>query len=220
MGSTRLPGKMSMKLGKYTILEWVLRRLKSSKRLEDVILATTDSPKDDLLEKYANELGVKVFRGSESDVLGRFVAACEISKASHIVRICADNPFLDVSVIDGLISDFEKGSYDYGFNHIPWGENKFIDGVGAEIFTKDLLSQMGKNAKLPDEREHVTRFIWNNWKQFRILSPTAEAKFRFPSLSLDIDTLDDYELFNSHLSNYQGNPENYSVTTLISKLIA
>ncbi|UPO15922.1 NTP transferase domain-containing protein [Leptospira borgpetersenii] len=218
MGSTRLPGKMLLKLGQFTILEWVLRRLKKSKQLTEIILATSNLSIDDSLEVIAKSLGVTVFRGSETDVLGRFVLARKKSVSKNIVRVCADNPFLDFKVIDDLIEGFANADYDYGFNHIPWGENSFIDGVGVEILTKRLLEEIDEFAKLPEEREHVTRFIWNHWNRYRIYSPVANEKFRFPELSLDVDTKEDYELFRMHLEDYSGLPEDYDVEELISKL--
>ncbi|AXR61730.1 cytidylyltransferase domain-containing protein [Leptospira mayottensis] len=218
MGSTRLPGKMLLKLGKFTILEWVLRRLKKSKQLTEIILATSNLSIDDSLEVAAKSLGVTVFRGSETDVLGRFVLAGKKSISKNIVRVCADNPFLDFKVIDNLIEGFTNEDYDYGFNHIPWGENSFIDGVGVEILRKRLLEEIDELAKLPEEREHVTRFIWNHWDRYRIYSPIADEKFRFPELSLDVDTKEDYELFRMHLEDYSGFPEDYEVEELISKL--
>ncbi|WP_061209390.1 cytidylyltransferase domain-containing protein [Leptospira borgpetersenii] len=218
MGSTRLPGKMLLKLGQFTILEWVLRRLKKSKQLTEIILATSNLSIDDSLEVVAKSLGVTVFRGSEIDVLGRFVLASKKSVSKNIVRVCADNPFLDFKVIDDLIEGFANADYDYGFNHIPWGENSFIDGVGVEILTKRLLEEIDEFAKLPEEREHVTRFIWNHWDRYRIYSPIADEKFCFPGLSLDVDTKEDYELFRMHLEDYSGLPEDYEVEELISKL--
>ncbi|EKO53246.1 cytidylyltransferase [Leptospira kirschneri str. 200801925] len=218
MGSTRLPGKMLLKLGKFTILEWVLRRLKKSKQLTEIVLATSNLSIDNSLEVVAKSLGVTVFRGSETDVLGRFVLSSRKSISKNIVRVCADNPFLDFKVIDDLIEGFTNADYDYGFNHIPWGENFFIDGVGVEILTKRLLEEIDELAKLPEEREHVTRFIWNHWDRYRIYSPIADEKFCFPELSLDVDTKEDYELFRMHLEDYSGLPEDYEVEELISKL--
>ena len=104
MGSERFPGKMMSLLGGYPVIEWVLQRLLRAKLLDDIILATTTLDGDDPLERVASSLGVCCFPGDEDDVLGRFVAAADLVGADNVVRVCADNPFVDPDEIDRLVS--------------------------------------------------------------------------------------------------------------------
>ena len=108
MGSSRLPGKMMMDLAGEPLLHWVLSRVKKAKLLDSIILATSDGAIDDQLVELAQKLNVPVFRGSETDVLGRFLEAANVSKADHVVRVCGDNPLIAPEEIDRLVEFFEK----------------------------------------------------------------------------------------------------------------
>ena len=106
MTSTRLPGKVLIKVnGKY-ILEYVIERVKGSK-CDDIIICTTINKEDDPIEKFCREKGIKTFRGSECDVLGRFFQALKDESNATAVRITADNPLVDPSVINYLIDIHE-----------------------------------------------------------------------------------------------------------------
>ena len=110
MGSSRLPGKMMMDLCDQPLLYWVLSRVKRTKLANSVLLAISDSEKDNPLAELAQQLNVPVFRGSETDVLGRFVAAAHMARADRVVRVCGDNPLIAPEEIDRLINFFEKTS--------------------------------------------------------------------------------------------------------------
>jgi len=108
MGSSRLPGKMMMELAGTPIIEWVVRRVQGAALLDDIIVATSDADIDDGLALIAKNLGVQVFRGSEANVLDRFIKAAEYCEADTIVRICADNPLIDPGEIDRLIKFYNR----------------------------------------------------------------------------------------------------------------
>jgi spore coat polysaccharide biosynthesis protein SpsF len=112
MGSSRFPGKMLATLGNISILEWVFQRLSRATYLDEIVLATSIDKENDVLENIANRCGVRVFRGSESDVLGRFVSAADHAKATNIVRVCADNPFIDPIEVDRLVNFFKHKTCD------------------------------------------------------------------------------------------------------------
>ena len=113
-GSTRLPNKMILPFyeGK-GILETILMRLKNGKLDVPIVLATTTQPSDDILEEIGKRQNVFVFRGSSENVLDRFINATESHKFSKIIRICADNPFLDIEALKFQINSFEKSNVDY-----------------------------------------------------------------------------------------------------------
>ena len=103
MGSTRFPEKMVTRLGNYCLLEWVLLRTKQAKKIDRIVLATTTLVQDNILQEIAEKHGISVFRGSELDVVERFIKTSKHFRAENIIRICADNPLISPLEIDRLI---------------------------------------------------------------------------------------------------------------------
>jgi aminopeptidase-like protein/spore coat polysaccharide biosynthesis protein SpsF (cytidylyltransferase family) len=191
MGSTRFPRKMFACLDGIPLLEWVLRRLAGAKTLDQIVLATSDREKDDPLVDLAVRLGVQVYRGSESDVLARFVGAATMSNADNVVRICADNPFIDPGEVDRLVNFFVAHQCDYAFNHQDRLGSGYADGFGAEICSADLLQKIAVRAKEPRHREHATLFLWDHASEYKLLTVAAPTELAFPELRFDVDTQDD-----------------------------
>jgi spore coat polysaccharide biosynthesis protein SpsF len=203
MGSSRLPGKMMMDLCGQPVLHWVLSRVKKIKLADSILLATTDTKKDDPLEELAQDLNVPVFRGSETDVLGRFIAAAQMAKADSVVRICGDNPLISPEEIDRLISFFEKTMKEentsdnlYAFNFASKLGNQYPDGLGAEILSLSLLEKISRLDDQPSSREHVTKYIWDHPEQFLIRTFPAPEELAYPSVKLDVDSQEDLEKLN------------------------
>jgi len=195
MTASRLPGKMMLSLHGKPIIEWVVRRVMSARRLDDVIVAIPDICNDDILAQFIKEnLEVKIYRGSEHDVLKRFVDAAKIVQADYVVRVCADNPLVSGEVIDDLVTFFIDHTCDYAYNQGDGGKtNKYPDGFGAEIVSFPLLEWLDKNTTESRHREHCLTYIVDNPDQFIIktFDPPDERLAR-PWLKLDIDSLDDY----------------------------
>ena len=199
MGSTRFPGKMLQLLGSYPILEWVLRRVSRAKLIDEVALATSDRSLDDSLVELANRLGIEVFRGSESDVLGRFAAAAEHYHAEAVLRICADNPFVDPDELDRLVREFSENFCDYACNHQDRLGSQYADGFGAEILSNQLLQQIDKVSKEPKHREHVTLYLWDHAEQFTLHSIQAPPELAYPDMRFDIDTPQDLQKLRKYM---------------------
>ena len=113
LGSSRLPGKVLLPLGKTNALGLVLERVKKSKQISEIVIATTNNKGDDALHEEATKLGVSVFRGHEHDVLDRFYWAALESRADVIVRLTADCPLIDGQLIDAAVTEFYAGDHDY-----------------------------------------------------------------------------------------------------------
>ena len=156
MGSERFPGKMAADLGGYPIIDWVLQRVRISKTLHKIILATSTNPENDFLASRAEEYEIEVFRGTETDVLSRFVTVAELYNASIIARICADNPFICSTEIDRIVNTFLEKRPDYAFNHIPHMGNNYVNGLGAEVLSRYILNTIANQTQLSSHREHVT----------------------------------------------------------------
>jgi spore coat polysaccharide biosynthesis protein SpsF len=192
MGSRRLPGKSMLPLwGGMPVIEVVLRRVMAAKSLREVVLLTTSAPEDDALVGVAERLGVAVFRGPQEDVLARFAGGLAAHPADAIVRICADNPFVEPSAIDELVALFARiQPCDYASNHTP--RSGLPDGIGAEVVAAPALRRAAAQARTSFEREHVTPFILSHREQFSISFAPAPTR-SWPSVRLDIDTGDDYD---------------------------
>ena len=158
-GSTRLPGKVLMELlpGK-SLLACLLQRLQQSSAATEIIVATSELPNDDPIVAISKAAGVRSYRGSETDVLSRFVEAAKLVPAETIVRLCADSPLHDAQVVDRCIGEFlrENNEVDYMSNMQP---ESYPYGMAVEVFAKDVLERLDRLTKGTDHREHVTSFI-------------------------------------------------------------
>ena len=195
MGSTRLPCKMMLHLHGLPVIDWVVRRSMRSLLLNALVAAVPVNPLDDPLAAHLEARGTRVFRGPEEDVLRRFRLAAEAEDATHVVRICADNPLVWGGEIDTLIRRFlDSPDRDmlYAYNHIPLN-NLYPDGFGAEMISMPLLRLLDEEATLPAHREHCLSFIHDNPDRFRIMTfNPPEASMRRPDVRLDLDTPEDY----------------------------
>lgn len=192
MGASRLPNKMLLWLHGYPICEWVFRRVKEAKEIDQVIFAIPSSKSDDVLARYLDTIGATVFRGSETDLVERYFQAAEHVFADQIVRVCGDNPLICASEIDRLVKFFERESCDYAYNHIPC-ENQYPDGLGAEICSMQLIEELHRRAANSFHREHLFSYVWHNSTEYTIKTFNPPDELGFPELRLDLDTLNDYQ---------------------------
>lgn len=193
LGSSRFPQKMLAQLGGEPLINWVIKRVQSATLVDQIIVATSDQPIDDMLADHCANLGVRVFRGDEQDVLGRICGAASAHHTGGIVRICADNPFIDGAEIDRLIAFFELENYDYVCNHLDrWGSG-YADGFGAEIISAELLHSVNAGDIAEDDREHVTKFVVDRPDIYTLGAVMAPASLAYPDLRFDVDQIDDLE---------------------------
>jgi spore coat polysaccharide biosynthesis protein SpsF len=166
-GASRLPGKVLLPLAGKSVLEHVIMRVSRSSKVSGVMVATSVGSNDGKISEKCEALGIPVYRGSEEDVLDRFYQASMLSKPDHVVRITADCPMIDPAVIDKIIDEHIKNNTDYTSNTIS---PTYPDGEDVEVFKKSALEKAWKNAKLSSEREHVTPYIRNNPRIFKLLN--------------------------------------------------
>lgn len=166
-GSARLPGKVLQRLEGLTVLEHVIKRVKASHLVDQVIVATTVNQEDLAIVKICAELNVGVYCGSEVDVLDRYYQAARLFQADQIVRITSDCPLMDPQIIDKVVKRHLKEKSDYTSNVL---KETFPDGEDVEVVTFAALKKAWLSAKLTSEREHVTPFIRNNPEMFRLAS--------------------------------------------------
>ncbi len=189
-GSTRLPNKVFLDLAGNPLIWHVVERLKSSKYLTDIVLATTNKEEDDKLERWANLCGVKVFRGSENNVLDRFYNTAKKHKADIIVRITADDPFNDSIIMDNVIEILlTNEKIDFAYNNKP---ASFPEGLDIEVFRFDALERAYNNSLDLFEQEHVTQYFHRNLNLFKMVNYSHSENLSY--LRWTIDTLSDYQM--------------------------
>lgn len=166
MGSTRLKNKTLVDIAGKPLLGHIIDRVKASRAIHEIIIATTTDSQDGVILRLATEHGIKKYAGSQEDVLDRFYHAAKQLAADVIVRITSDDPFKDPEVIDKIVRHFiSHPDLDYASNTI---EPTYPEGLDVEVFSFEALKQAWKEAELPSEREHVTPYIWKNPKKFKI----------------------------------------------------
>jgi spore coat polysaccharide biosynthesis protein SpsF len=176
MTSTRLPGKVLMEVMGRPLLSYQIERLRFSKRINEIIIATTTNKEDDPVAELAYKEGLKVFRGSEDDVLDRYYQAAKEYRAKHIMRLTADCPLIDPVICDLVIDEYLKS----GANYVHTGPS-FAEGVDSEIFSFKSLEEAWKKARLRSEREHCTLFFHNHPEKFKkitMCNDTDDSKYR------------------------------------------
>ena len=176
MGSTRLPGKVLMKADERDVmLDYSINQLKHCKNSDELIIATTNLERDDVIEQHCKNLHVDVFRGDEKDVLSRHYLCAKQYSLTHIIRIPSDKPLIDPQIVDMIIKFFISNEFDYVANFgvtekdgILKLRSTYPSGTEVEMFSFEALEYAWKNAKTDDEREHVTPYIYLNLDKFKI----------------------------------------------------
>jgi spore coat polysaccharide biosynthesis protein SpsF len=194
MGSTRLPGKVLMDLNGVPMLKYQVGRIKQSKLIDQVVVATSTLPQDDEIAIFCKKYNIAFFRGSENDVLSRYYDAATEYNADTIVRLTADCPLLDPDVIDRTIALFQQDNLDYAANTVPPENSQYPDGSDVEVFSMSALKRAHQEATSEEDREHVTFYFWKSKqkKTFKTaqLSNTEDwSKYRFT-----VDYPEDYEV--------------------------
>jgi spore coat polysaccharide biosynthesis protein SpsF len=226
MSSTRLPGKSMMPLADKPLVFRMVERLKKCKRIDGIVIATSDQPEDQVLVELAKELEVSFFQGNLLDVRDRYLNAAEKFQADFIIRIPADNPMPDANEIDKLIEfHLEHNPSGFSSNLAQVNNSEYLDGVGAEIFSTKLLQESVARSSSDTLKEHVHRnfFDYSTQKPIDpawcpIASPKAPAELRRPDIILDVNTMDDYTKIKRIYDNlYPKNP-NFTTVDVINFL--
>lgn len=205
LNSSRLPAKIMLDLAGKTLIERVYETVSESKRIDKIIVATSDEATDDITAKKLDSLSIDYYRGDLNNVLKRFLDASKKYNPKNIIRITADNPLMDARVIDELINFYEMNEVDYSMF------TNAIYGLSAEVFSYKSLLQANENACSDYDKEHVTPYIQNKLK---VNNTDIKEKYKQPNLSVTIDTLEDYiQMQNFYLycqkNNIKSDIDNY-----------
>jgi spore coat polysaccharide biosynthesis protein SpsF len=202
MGSTRLPGKVMQKIDNTsTVLDYVINQIRFSKRIDKIIVATTNLIEEDIICEHLSSKKIQFFRGSSEDVLDRYYQCAKEFSIANIVRITADNPLIDPNIVDLVIDEYKNKKCDYVSNTL---HRTFPYGTEVEVFSFKTLEKAWNNAKKKSEREHVTPFIYNPENKFSIINikyPEDLSHIRYT-----IDRMEDLKLVKEIIKNIQTKP--------------
>ena len=190
MCSTRLPGKVLADIAGHSMLWHVVNRVHAARRLDEVVVATSDEPSDDAIAIFCAKNRFECFRGKARDVLDRFYSAAKHYAADAIVRITADCPLMDPRVIDRLVDVYLQGSYDYVTNTLRY---TYPDGLDVEVFSFDALQRATQEARTPIDREHVTVYFRTSGS-FRLCNVENAIDLSRRNLRWTVDEPADLEL--------------------------
>lgn len=191
MGASRLPGKMLKDINGKPAITRVIERVKKIKRVDEIIVATTDSLADSVIEEVALKEGVKVYRGSEDDVLLRVVDAHRTVNSDVVVEICGDCPLLDPTIADELITIYHNNNYDV----VECGvKQSYPQGTEVQVFSFEKLKEIETLAQDIPYREHVSLYFYEHEDQYNIYHHVAPKDLQWPDLRLQLDYQEDYEL--------------------------
>jgi spore coat polysaccharide biosynthesis protein SpsF len=182
MGSTRFPGKTLADVCGKPLLHYVSARVQRCPLLHEVVVATSTDEQDDAIADFCAREGIPCVRGDHDDVLTRYVKAAQVFQAETIVRLTGDCPLIDPEVIRLVIGEFQRGGYDYVNNVEP---RTYPHGLDTEVFSRDALMRMDREARSPYDREHVTRYIRDNPEHFRIGSVTHDSNLSHHRFTVD-----------------------------------
>ena len=196
MGSSRLPGKVLKKICGKSLLEWQVDRLKRSKMISEIIIATSRSKIDNQIVNLCKKEKIKYFRGSEKDVLDRVSKTIEKFNVDIVAEFTGDSPLPDIGIVDKYIREFlrKKNKYDFLSNAI---KTTYPPGMDVVIYKGTALIELNANLKISDPlREHCSYNIIRFPKKYRLLSKSAPVKYRFPNIHVEVDTKEDFKFIN------------------------
>lgn len=198
MTSSRLPGKVLMPaFENISMLEFMINRVKQSKYIDQVIVATTTNSTDDPIVELCDKLGLSYFRGSEPDVLLRVLEAHKQYESDVIVELTGDCPLIDPEITDQVIETYLNKNCDYVSNcHV----RSFPDGLDVQVFSTKVLDEVSNKTQDQYDRENVSSYIYRSG-EYTLESIIAEGDLHWPELRITLDDKGDYELIKIVIEN-------------------
>ena len=192
--SSRLPGKTLLKICGKPTLELIIDRLKKSRFIDEIVVATTVNPDCDAIETLAKRLGAGCFRGSEEDVLDRVLSAAKAYKADIIVEITGDETLIDPSIMDETIDYYLKHDFDYVSNIL---DRRYPRGLDTQVFSVNILDEVSRLTNDAADRENVSLYIYEHPERYKLGSVRAPENFNHPDWRWTLDTKEDFEFLKT-----------------------
>ncbi|WP_427071499.1 cytidylyltransferase domain-containing protein [Lysinibacillus fusiformis] len=200
MGSSRLPGKILKQLGDVDVLTYDIKRCQAIQGVSEVIVATSNLPQDDAIAKWCKMNQVAYFRGSEDDVLDRYVQCAKMYKPDYVMRVTSDCPFVDYEMASEIVSLMEKEWKD-----IVLINGELPRGLAVELISYKSLLRIHEIGIEPRHREHVTYYAYEFPQEFNAVSYNVPTNRLAPELRITLDTAEDYELISA-IAKHFNNP--------------
>ena len=219
-GSTRMPEKVIRPFfNEKSILDLLIEKVQ--KLGVPAVLATTVNPSDDRICELADRHDFPVFRGSENDVLDRFIQGAREHKFDKIIRVCADNPFLDLAGMKTLIEAFEKSDTDYLSFQLAGNKPSILTHFG--FWTEAVrLDALEKAQQLTNEKlyhEHVTNFIYGNPAIFNVqFIPADPLVFSRTDIRMTLDTPEDFKIQQQIFATISKENPNFGIPEIVNWL--
>ena len=218
MGSTRLPGKIMMKLEDKYVIDHVIERVSKSKNVRHVIICTSIKSTDDVIYNHCIKHNIKCFRGSEQNVLNRYYETAKYFGSEYIVRLTSDCPLIDHVYVDKMINKY----FDLKLSYVGpkyYGNHKFPDGFNCEVFSFKCLEEAEKYSDIT-EHEHVTTYIIKKYSTYQYdyeLTKTYE-NINLSQLHLSLDTPNDYIFLKDIFKNVYKKNKNFTLENILDYL--
>ncbi|MBN2121142.1 MAG: glycosyltransferase family protein [Candidatus Omnitrophica bacterium] len=187
--STRLAGKTLLEICGKPTLELLIERLRRSRFIDEIVVATTVSSDCDRIESLAKRLKVGCFRGSEEDVLDRVLKAAKAYKADIIVEITGDETLIDPVIVDETIESYLKNDFDYVSNVL---DRRYPRGLDTQVFSVSVLDEVSRLTNAPADRENVSLYIYEHPQHYRLGSVRAPEELNHPDWRWTLDTKEDF----------------------------
>lgn len=193
VGSSRLPGKILLPILGETLLFRMVERLKRTKRIVSIVIATSTNAEDDAIEKLCKDNKWDCYRGNLTDLLDRHWQVAALTEADIVLKIPSDCPLIDPKIIDKALDFYieNEDTYDYVSNLHP---ATYPDGNDVEVMSMACLTKAWEEATKPMELEHTTPYIWENPDKFQLANVAWETGLDYSmSHRFTIDYYEDYE---------------------------
>jgi spore coat polysaccharide biosynthesis protein SpsF (cytidylyltransferase family) len=206
MGSSRLPGKALRDVAGKPLLGHLLDRLALARRLDGVVVATSQRAENDAIAEYCRGRATACFRGDEDDVLGRIVGALRAQNATIGVEVFGDGPLIDPAIVDLFVDLFAQsgGQLDFVGNDLT---TTWPPGMEVEVFSVAALADADRRCGDPAVREHGTLFMRQNPGLYRLRNVEAPPEFRRPEIELEVDTAEDLAVMEAVLRHFSDRPD-------------
>ncbi len=199
MSSSRLPGKVLMTAANKPFLLHIVERLKRVKKIDKIIVATTNNKKDEEIVKFCKKNNISFFRGSEDNVMQRVILAAKKYKLDLITEVTGDCPIIDYRIIDQCLEIFLSNKVDYVTNcHI----RSYPDGMDVQVYKLKTLIKSSKMTKNKLDQEHVTLHIRKNPSIFKTINLMPNRDMYWPELGLTLDEYKDYLLLKKIIEHF------------------
>lgn len=172
-----------------TMLERVVKKLKKSKKISRIIIATSSLKSDDKIEKFCKEKKIEYFRGSINNVYHRFIKVIKNVRSNNFIRISGDSPLIDYKLVDKAVNIFLKKKPDLVTNTFP---RSYPQGQSVEVVNCATFLKFFKKIKKKSHKEHITKYFYENFKKFHIVNFSLNQNLNY--INLSINTKSDFNV--------------------------